>query len=65
MLMNSFIYQYPSGLILVYKKLDGVRSVGIAVAVGCGSNNESLDNNGISHFIEHMTFKGTATRSAF
>lgn len=65
MLMNSFIYQYPSGLRLVYKKLSGVRSVGIAVAVGCGSNNESLANNGISHFIEHMTFKGTSTRSAF
>lgn len=65
MVMNSFIYQYPSGLRLVYKKLSGVRSVGIAVAVGCGSNNENLSNNGISHFIEHMTFKGTATRSAF
>lgn len=65
MLMNSFIYQYPSGLRLVFKRLTGVRSVGIAVAVGCGSNNENLVNNGISHFIEHMTFKGTTNRSAF
>ncbi|MGN0771783.1 MAG: M16 family metallopeptidase [Christensenellales bacterium] len=63
--MNSFIYQYPSGLRLVYKNLPGVRSVSIAVMVACGSNNENEKNNGISHFIEHMMFKGTHKRTAF
>lgn len=42
-----------------------VRSVSIGIFVAVGSNNECLDNNGISHFTEHMLFKGTKTKSAF
>lgn len=42
-----------------------VRSVSIGIFVSVGSFNECLENNGISHFTEHMLFKGTKTKSAF
>ncbi len=41
-----------------------LRSIAMGVWVDCGSRDESLEVNGISHFIEHMVFKGTTTRSA-
>jgi len=41
-----------------------VRSVSVGVWVGTGSRRETPEQNGISHFIEHMLFKGTLTRSA-
>ncbi len=41
-----------------------VRSVAIGIWVGTGSRNETVQNNGISHFIEHMLFKGTKNRTA-
>lgn len=41
-----------------------VRSVAVGVWVATGSRNESPANNGISHFLEHMVFKGTLTRNA-
>ncbi len=41
-----------------------VRSVSVGVWVGTGSRRETAEQNGISHFIEHMLFKGTTTRSA-
>ncbi len=53
-----------NGLRLVYENIPYVRSVSVGVWVGTGSRNESQKNNGISHFIEHMLFKGTTTRSA-
>lgn len=62
--MNE-IYRFKSGLRLAYKYSPSVRSVGIAVMTGVGSGNETAANNGISHFIEHMYFKGTKDKSAF
>lgn len=41
-----------------------VRSVAIGIWIHAGSRNENEKNNGISHFLEHMFFKGTETRSA-
>ena len=41
-----------------------VRSVSVGVWIGTGSRRETADENGISHFIEHMVFKGTKNRSA-
>ena len=41
-----------------------VRSISVGVWVNSGSRRETPENNGISHFIEHMLFKGTQTRSA-
>ena len=62
--MNK-IFRFPSGLRLAYKYSPAVRSVGIAVMTAVGSGNEVAQNNGISHFIEHMYFKGTKDKSSF
>ncbi|HEX7057861.1 MAG TPA: pitrilysin family protein [Bacilli bacterium] len=53
-----------NGLRIVYEKIPGARSVSFGIWVKNGSRNETLKNNGISHFIEHMLFKGTPRRSA-
>lgn len=52
---------FEDGLRLVHAQMEGVRSVAIGVMTGAGSGNETPENNGISHFIEHMYFKGTKT----
>ncbi len=41
-----------------------MRSIAVGIWMGTGSRQEASDQNGISHFIEHMLFKGTTTRSA-
>ncbi|WP_430785847.1 M16 family metallopeptidase [Virgibacillus flavescens] len=53
-----------NGLRIVQEKVPAVRSVTIGVWVLTGSRNETDKNNGISHFLEHMFFKGTTNRSA-
>lgn len=57
-------YTCGNGLRIVTEKIDSVRSVAIGIWVGTGSKYENEANNGISHFLEHMFFKGTKTRSA-
>ncbi len=56
--------QLKNGINVVYQKLEGYRSVCVGVWVKAGSSNEETDQNGISHFIEHMLFKGTKNRTA-
>ena len=53
-----------NGIRLVTERIPSVRSVSIGVWLTVGSSNESKRTNGISHFIEHMMFKGTQKREA-
>src|SRR5699024_11576034 len=53
-----------NGLRVVLENIPSVRSVTIGVWILTGSRNEIQTNNGISHLIEHMMFKGTKKRSA-
>ena len=53
----------PNGLRIVSEELTHVRSVSVGVWIDVGSRDESASLNGISHFIEHMVFKGTTSRS--
>ena len=53
-----------TGLRLITESMPHVRSVSIGVWLTRGSRHESSDLGGIAHFVEHMLFKGTATRSA-
>ena len=53
----------PNGLRIVSEELTHVRSVSVGVWIDVGSRDESASLNGISHFIEHMVFKGTSSRS--
>jgi predicted Zn-dependent peptidase len=57
-------HTYPNGLRLVMEKIPSVRSISLGIWIGTGSKYETKENNGISHFIEHMLFKGTNTRTA-
>ncbi|MBC7799756.1 MAG: insulinase family protein [Gemmatimonadaceae bacterium] len=54
----------PSGLRVVSVNLPGFDSAAVAAFVKAGARNETESNNGIAHFLEHMAFKGTTTRSA-
>ncbi len=54
----------PNGLRIVTEEMPYVRSVSLGVWIGSGSRMERGAENGLSHFIEHMVFKGTAHRSA-
>ena len=61
----TYSKKFPSGLRMVVKKIDGVLSVSMGILAGTGSCFETGKENGISHFIEHMMFKGTDKRNAF
>ena len=53
-----------NGVRVITEAMPHVRSVSVGIWVGSGSRRESPEQNGISHFIEHMLFKGTTSRSA-
>jgi predicted Zn-dependent peptidase len=55
--------ELKNGIRIVTEKLDHYRSVSLGIWVGAGSRDEDARTNGISHFIEHMIFKGTRNRS--
>ncbi len=55
----------PNGVKIITKKIPHVRSVSMGVWVNVGARDETIDQSGLSHFIEHMIFKGTARRSAY
>jgi predicted Zn-dependent peptidase len=54
----------PNGIRIVSEHMPHVRSVSMGIWIGTGSRIEEPQENGISHFIEHMVFKGTKNRSA-
>ncbi|TWI55209.1 M16 family metallopeptidase [Halalkalibacter nanhaiisediminis] len=56
--------ELDNGVRILAENISTVRSISIGVWIGTGSRNERKHENGISHFLEHMFFKGTQTRSA-
>lgn len=56
--------QLESGVTVVTEAMDGVQSVSFGLYYPTGSRHETPENNGISHFIEHLVFKGTRKRTA-
>ena len=57
--------KYENGLRLIVNSMDAMMSVSVGFLVGAGSCLEDANNNGISHFIEHTTFKGTDKMTSF
>ena len=57
-------FNNSNGLVIATDKVNDVETVAIQILVKSGSRNENKENNGISHFLEHMAFKGTGTRTA-
>jgi predicted Zn-dependent peptidase len=54
----------PNGVRVITEAMPHVRSVSVGIWIGSGSRRETPEQNGLSHFIEHMLFKGTTHRSA-
>ncbi|HEX4286944.1 MAG TPA: pitrilysin family protein [Terracidiphilus sp.] len=54
----------PNGLIVLTERMEHLRSVAMGAWIKSGSRCEPAETNGISHFVEHMVFKGTRSRSA-
>jgi predicted Zn-dependent peptidase len=54
----------PNGLLVLTESMPHVRSVSMGAWIGSGSRDETVEINGVSHFVEHMVFKGTTSRSA-
>jgi predicted Zn-dependent peptidase len=54
----------PNGLTVLTESMSSVRSVSVGIWLRTGARQERVEENGISHFIEHMLFKGTKHRSA-
>src|SRR5580698_290249 len=62
--MSVEISTFSNGLTVATDPMAGLESAALGVWVGTGSRNERPDQMGLSHMLEHMAFKGTATRSA-
>ncbi|MDR3051624.1 MAG: insulinase family protein [Oscillospiraceae bacterium] len=57
-------FTLPNGLRVIAQPISHFRSVSVGLWIGAGSMYEVEQNNGLSHFVEHMLFKGTQSRSA-
>lgn len=62
--MTVELTRFPSGLVVVTDDMPHLETASLGVWVSCGSRYERPDEHGISHFLEHMAFKGTERRSA-
>ncbi|MCL2570647.1 MAG: insulinase family protein [Firmicutes bacterium] len=62
--MENIIKTYPCGLRLIVRNMPNFKSVSTNVYIAVGSRDELENEHGLSHFVEHMLFKGTKTRSA-
>ncbi|ADX47574.1 processing peptidase [Paracidovorax avenae ATCC 19860] len=60
---TSLLHTLPNGVRLLALPMPHVQSASVGVFLRVGSRDETPDTNGISHVLEHMAFKGTATRS--
>lgn len=56
--------QMKNGIRIVTEEIPYINSVSVGIWVKVGSRNETMEQNGVSHFIEHLLFKGTKNRSA-
>jgi predicted Zn-dependent peptidase len=62
--MTVEVTRLPSGLTVVTDAMPNLETASLGVWVGAGSRDEHADENGISHLLEHMAFKGTTRRTA-
>src|SRR5947207_15693393 len=62
--MSVEVTNLPSGLVVVTDAMAHLETASLGVWVASGSRDERHDEHGISHFLEHMAFKGTQRRTA-
>ncbi len=58
------VTRLPSGLTVVTERMERVETVSLGAYVATGTRHETEAENGVSHFLEHMAFKGTERRTA-
>ena len=62
--MSVEVSRLPSGLTVVTDKMPHLETTSLGIWIASGSRHEAPEEHGISHFLEHMAFKGTGRRSA-
>ncbi len=62
--MSVNLHRMKNGLRIVTENMPGLKSASIGIWVNVGGRHERLEQNGVAHFLEHMAFKGTTTRTA-
>ena len=62
--MSVELHTLSNGFRIVTEHMPGLKSASLGIWVNAGGRHERVEQNGIAHFLEHMAFKGTATRSA-
>lgn len=62
--MTIQLHTLSNGFQIVTEHMPGLKSASIGIWVQAGGRHERVEQNGIAHFLEHMAFKGTKTRSA-
>ncbi len=62
--MSAFVHRLSNGLRVVAEPMPGLHSACLGLWVTAGGRHERLEQNGVAHFLEHMAFKGTPTRTA-
>ncbi|HEX6702676.1 MAG TPA: pitrilysin family protein [Gaiellaceae bacterium] len=63
-MQNYVLTELDSGERVISERVDSVRSVALGFWIGAGSRDEKADRAGVSHFIEHLLFKGSSSYSA-
>ena len=61
--MTIQLHTLSNGFRIVTENMPGLKSASVGIWVGAGGRHERLEQNGIAHFLEHMAFKGTKTRT--
>ncbi len=62
--MTIQLHTLPNGFQIITEHMPGLKSASVGVWVDVGGRHERIEQNGIAHFLEHMAFKGTPTRTA-
>ena len=62
--MSAFVHRLSNGLRVVAEPMPGLHSATIGLWVAAGGRHERVEQNGVAHFLEHMAFKGTPSRTA-
>ena len=62
--MSVELHRLSNGFRIVTEHMPGLKSASLGIWVNAGGRHERIEQNGIAHFLEHMAFKGTTSRSA-
>ena len=62
--MTVETHTLANGVRLAVEPMPGLRSASVGIFLSAGGRHERAEQNGIAHFLEHMAFKGTPTRTA-